>query len=495
MNVKYLRESLSQTFRIGEGGIIQRYGKPNCYWTDWIFHKITSRLVQISRYIVSEILDAAGDGLDSSCIHTIFIDAVKCWLMVFGLSLVSVCLCLSARMSVCVSEWRISWPFEHYSSRRKTVKNHLSTGKVRPGIPVLLKMNGHPDLVLTSGLVVVVVMVLVVSTTLALPEPEAGLPISDLHRYKRMAQQGGKCTTSAECVAPNVCSKWGWCQWTTIYGQDGPSQGQAAPGQGRSGQCVTSADCASRVPYCSKLGFCHGGRLPFDEVQLEIEDQVFQSSPEEQPQGYINNNPRKNSPIFKNNANPSASSTDLRSQKFSSSNEANGSTRSNTNGNNNGPNQGQNQRNQRPQQSNGSRSGGRRGGQKGQKQANDDGQRPLDRGYDGQKDQCPGENRASCLEVACEPLKNLSKVFQACQRECNERCWMNMNRKCPVSWFMSLRPFVSFISSVLHTLSIQGDQIQIIPENKLPEYKRSGRNTSLSKTFVYIAIPTNDPKI
>ena len=58
-------------------------------------------------------------------------------------------------------------------------------------------------------------------------------------------------------------------------------QGAAAPGKGRAGQCKTSADCASRVrirkttyclkeedyqqfhlkvPYCSELGFCHGGR-------------------------------------------------------------------------------------------------------------------------------------------------------------------------------------------------------------------------------------------
>ena len=29
---------------------------------------------------------------------------------------------------------------------------------------------------------------------------------------------GGKCESTADCVAPNVCSKWGWCQWTKIYG-------------------------------------------------------------------------------------------------------------------------------------------------------------------------------------------------------------------------------------------------------------------------------------
>ena len=112
------------------------------------------------------------------------------------------------------------------------------------------------------------------------------------------SQAGGACTTTEDCVAPNVCSKWGWCQWTKIYGEDGPSQGESAPGKGRAGQCKTSADCASRVPYCSKLGYCHGGTLPFDEAQLEIDSAVPGLSPEERPIGYINNNVRKNSPVF-----------------------------------------------------------------------------------------------------------------------------------------------------------------------------------------------------
>ena len=109
---------------------------------------------------------------------------------------------------------------------------------------------------------------------------------------------GGKCDTTDDCVAPNVCSKWGWCQWTKIYGEDGPSQGASAPAGGRAGQCKTSADCASRVPYCSDLGYCHGGTLPFDEAQLEIDESVPSLSPEERPIGYINNNVRKNSPVF-----------------------------------------------------------------------------------------------------------------------------------------------------------------------------------------------------
>merc|ERR1711974_183314 len=110
--------------------------------------------------------------------------------------------------------------------------------------------------------------------------------------FVQIVSSGGACETTDDCVAPNVCSKWGWCQWTKIYGEEGPSQGASAPGAGRAGQCKTSADCASRVPYCSKLGYCHGGRLPFDEAQLEI-------TGEEDAQGFINNNPPKNSPILR----------------------------------------------------------------------------------------------------------------------------------------------------------------------------------------------------
>ena len=116
--------------------------------------------------------------------------------------------------------------------------------------------------------------------------------------FIQKSQAGGACETTDDCVAPNVCSKWGWCQWTKIYGEDGPSQGSSAPSGGRAGQCKTSADCASRVPYCSALGYCHGGTLPFDEAQLEIDESVPGMDPEERPIGYINNNVRKNSPVF-----------------------------------------------------------------------------------------------------------------------------------------------------------------------------------------------------
>merc|ERR1711971_452422 len=120
--------------------------------------------------------------------------------------------------------------------------------------------------------------------------------------FASRVKRGGSCETTDDCVAPNVCSKWGWCQWTKIYGEEGPSQGASAPGAGRAGQCKTSADCASRVPYCSKLGYCHGGRLPFDEAQLEINS-------DEEAQGFINNNPPKNSPILKKSQSTSSART------------------------------------------------------------------------------------------------------------------------------------------------------------------------------------------
>merc|ERR1712106_548275 len=135
---------------------------------------------------------------------------------------------------------------------------------------------------------------------LAMGMPEAGMGPEHVlvHLLSRMKRAGGACSSTADCVSGNVCSKWGWCQWTTIYGQDGPSQGASAPGGGVAGQCVTSADCASRVPYCSKLGFCHGGRLPFAEAQLEIPDEDKTNPFPQQPQGFINNNPPKNNPII-----------------------------------------------------------------------------------------------------------------------------------------------------------------------------------------------------
>lgn len=252
----------------------------------------------------------------------------------------------------------------------------------------------------------------------SLPEPEAGLDANHVHILSRM-KRGGACTTTADCVSGNVCSKWGWCQWTSIYGSDGPSQGSSAPGGGTAGQCVTSADCASRVPYCSKLGFCHGGRLPFDEAQLEIDNEDKEEN-EDQPQGFINNNPRKNNPSIRksgNNKSGGSKSTSGGGNTNSSAEKRTNNTRTNTgnkrtNGNSNNRSNGNNN-NKRKSSSN-----GRGGGNKNNQQPKLNSRKQN--GSGGSESECPGGNLDSCID-ACIPIKKVA-AYGACVTVCGSRC-------------------------------------------------------------------------
>jgi len=191
---------------------------------------------------------------------------------------------------------------------------------------------------------------------------------------------GGKCETTADCVAPNVCSKWGWCQWTKIYGEDGPSQGASAPGGGRAGQCKTSADCASRVPYCSKLGYCHGGRLPFDEEQIEI-------TGAKDAQGFINNNPARNSPA-------------LAAAKSPSSNGSGGNDAT-------------------PRSKNSPGQSGKSGGNAANLRRNPGTSSTANQS--GKSEGCPGGSVEACIENACVPLKEV-QAYGICVNECGKRC-------------------------------------------------------------------------
>jgi hypothetical protein len=227
-----------------------------------------------------------------------------------------------------------------------------------------------------------------------LPEPKTGLGEHQLKTLIRV-KRGGACTSTADCVAGNVCSKWGWCQWTSIYGADGPSQGSAAPGGGVAGQCVTSADCASRVPYCSKLGYCHGGRLPFDEAQLEIPDGDKQGN--KQPQGFVNNNPRKNNSALKTSSGGGKSRAAAQTRntgKPSRTGSKSGSAAK--------PNPGRKSAPRRAQASKPKPRGSSRGGGN----ANASG--------------CPGGNLDSCIE-ACIPIKQV-RAYGACVEQCGKRC-------------------------------------------------------------------------
>ncbi|QQP51924.1 Uncharacterized protein FKW44_013420 [Caligus rogercresseyi] len=185
---------------------------------------------------------------------------------------------------------------------------------------------------------------------------------------------GGKCTTTEDCVAPNVCSKWGWCQWTKIYGEEGPTGG-------RNGQCLSSADCAPRTPYCSKLGFCHGGRLPFDEEQLEVvgERDTF---------GYINNDPANNSPIFTNDgSNPNDSSSHSTNKNPSVGNSRSSSTGTISNNDYSSDNSGYSVSKEQSQDS----------------------------------ESCPGGDLDACINFACSDLSS-SQASAACVSSCGQRC-------------------------------------------------------------------------
>jgi len=262
-----------------------------------------------------------------------------------------------------------------------------------------------------------------------LPEPEAGLDASYVHTLSRV-KRGGACTTTADCVSGNVCSKWGWCQWTSQYGSDGPSQGASAPGGGVAGQCVTSADCASRVPYCSKLGFCHGGRLPFDEAQLEI-DEADKEEKDDQPQGFINNNPRKNNPILRKSGGSKSENSNRSNTKNKNGNKrpSSSSNRKSSSNSNKRPSSNSNRRsggnsNKRPSGNGNRRSGGNKNNTHARKSSSNgrksNSTSRKQNGSGGKSGACPGGNLDSCID-ACIPIKKVA-AYGACVTVCGNRC-------------------------------------------------------------------------
>lgn len=63
---------------------------------------------------------------------------------------------------------------------------------------------------------------------------------------------GQQCERSADCKSPYAphCSKWGWCQWTSQYGDSGPVEVPS------SGYCNSNKECVPRAPFCSRQGYC-----------------------------------------------------------------------------------------------------------------------------------------------------------------------------------------------------------------------------------------------
>ena len=123
----------------------------------------------------------------------------------------------------------------------------------------------------------------------------------------------------------------------------------------------------------------YNARLPFDEEQLEIPDNDKTDPFEKQPQGFINNNPAKNSPL-------------VNGKKSGGSQQSRGGRRQpQTRGN-------RNSGGARRQQG-GSKGGARRQG-----------------GGGG----CPGGDVGSCL-AACEEVQRV-EAYTVCVKTCGKRC-------------------------------------------------------------------------
>jgi len=73
--------------------------------------------------------------------------------------------------------------------------------------------------------------------------------------------QGQQCVQPSDCTSEYApyCSKWGWCVWTSLYGDQGPPQSYGAEEDGVRGQCRSDNDCTRWASKCSPLGYCRGG--------------------------------------------------------------------------------------------------------------------------------------------------------------------------------------------------------------------------------------------
>jgi len=64
---------------------------------------------------------------------------------------------------------------------------------------------------------------------------------------------GQQCKQPSDCTSPHAphCSRWGWCQWTADYGEEGPREDLPT-----TGYCNSNKDCVPRAPFCSRQGYC-----------------------------------------------------------------------------------------------------------------------------------------------------------------------------------------------------------------------------------------------
>ena len=129
-------------------------------------------------------------------------------------------------------------------------------------------------------------------------------------------------------------------------------------------------------------------RLPFDEAQIEIPD--GDKSGDEQPQGFINNNPPKNNPIINGKSGAAGKSSGRKAaNKVAEVPRRQGSPRRNKN---------------KPKPNNNSRRpAGKKGGSRSSSQSAGGGS-------------CPGGDVSACVS-ACEAV-SLLKAYTACVKQC-----------------------------------------------------------------------------
>lgn len=135
--------------------------------------------------------------------------------------------------------------------------------------------------------------------------------------------QGQRCEATPDCTSEYApfCSKWGWCVWTDLYGEEGPPQSAGAEEDGERGQCRTDSDCTRWAPNCSPLGYCRSG----------FWDGSFGSPsnprPGQEPSQWIKDNASKYKTGTKENPNPNNAKADSPPDRKQSKTSAGGSRR------------------------------------------------------------------------------------------------------------------------------------------------------------------------
>jgi len=156
------------------------------------------------------------------------------------------------------------------------------------------------------------------------------LPIILISLVPDVLGQGQRCDATPDCTSEYApfCSKWGWCVWTDLYGNEGPPQSAGAEEDGERGQCRTDTDCTRWAPICSPLGYCRSG---FWDGSFGAPSNP---RPGQEPSQWIKDNASKYKTGTKENPNPNNARPDTQPDNKQSATSAAGSRRGSQGGSN-----------------------------------------------------------------------------------------------------------------------------------------------------------------